>query len=295
MKFFIYSGVPENLNLSQWRFFFEQFVSRGALLGIPQKLDQYFSEQNLKDYDWASFQSPDELSSWRPDFGISLGGDGTALQSVSWIVRSQAPILGINIGRLGFLTGAEINELPQMLDAIFTGKYIVEHRSMIQLQSQKNYFSDFPHALNDFTILKRDTSSMIAVQVKLDGQYLNTYWADGFIIATPTGSTGYSLSCGGPIIFPNAGCFALTPVAPHQLNVRPIIVHENTKINIHVEARTPSVLMTMDSRHTEFYMDEEITVLKSPYNIPLIHIPQRGFMYNMKEKLRWGADVRTKF
>ena len=295
MRLFIYSGLPDRMPE-------EPFFSLLRLL-LQKQWDVFldgqlfeFAMRNGRKWDTIGrIDSPVQLRDTGADFCLSLGGDGTVLQSVTWVRDSQIPILGINLGRLGFLTAAEIHRMEAIADQLEAGEYTLEQRTLVELCSDGPYFGDFPYALNDFTLLKRDTSSMIAVHVELDSEYLNTYWADGFIVSTPTGSTGYSLSCGGPIVFPNSGCFVLTPVAPHHLSVRPIIVNDATQIRISVEARTPNVLMTLDSRHTDFPSGGSLLLRKCPFSINLVQLPDRSFLGNLREKLRWGSDSRVKF
>ena len=182
------------------------------------------------------------------DYLITLGGDGTILNAVAEVRDSGVPILGINLGRLGFLASIEKTKLREAISLLKKGRYTISERTLLYLESNHPLFGDIPFALNDVTLLKRDTSSMIVIHTFINGAYLNSYWADGLIVATPTGSTGYSLSCGGPIIFPNSGNFIITPVAPHNLNVRPIVISDNSIISFEVEGRAENFLCTLDAR-----------------------------------------------
>jgi NAD+ kinase len=295
MKFFVYTGVPEKTGWESMQALCRILQKRYGVFYANPELAIWIERNAPDTFVVHTLRSPQDLLAIKPDFCLSLGGDGTVLGSATWVAASNVPILGINLGRMGFLTGAEINDLEKLFPALDKGDYVIEQRCLIQLIQPDSYFIEFPFALNDFTILKRDNSAMIAVQVALDGAFLNTYWADGFIVSTPTGSTGYSLSCGGPIVFPNAECFVLTPVAPHHLNVRPIIVNDATEIKISVEARTPNVLMTLDSRHCDLPVGSEIVLRKGQFAINLIQLQGRSFLDNMREKLRWGADSRIKY
>lgn len=295
MKIFFYTGIAEKLGWQAVYQICSLLHERYGQFWVNPELYAFILAHDPAMQSVTPINSPEELVRVKADYCLSLGGDGTVLGSAAWVGASSTPVIGINLGRLGFLTGAEINELTHVILAMEQGNYVIEQRSVLQLVEPSQYFSDFPFALNDFTLLKRDTSSMIALQVELDGAFLNTYWADGFIVSTPTGSTGYNLSCGGPIVFPNSDCFVLTPVAPHHLNVRPIVVNDTAEICIRVEARTPNVLITMDSRHSDLPTGSEIHLKKGPFTIKLIQLQGRNFLKNMREKLQWGSDSRIKY
>lgn len=227
------------------------------------------------------------------DFCITLGGDGTILAAILHIRNNGVPVLGINLGRLGFLAGIEKRRISEAVRLLKHGMYEVEHRSLLYLESNLPLFGDAPFALNDCTLLKRDTSSMITIHAFINGAYLNSYWADGVIVATPTGSTGYSLSCGGPIIFPDSNSFVITPVAPHNLNVRPIVISDDSVISFEVEGRAESFLCTLDSRSESITSAHQLAIRKNDFDIQLIRIPGAGFLETMREKMNWGADMRN--
>ena len=224
---------------------------------------------------------------------ITLGGDGTILNATKWLNKTSIPILGINLGRLGFLASIEKNTIKSAIMQWHNGEYGTEERTLLKLVSKPEIFSDFPFALNDFTLHKKETSSMITIKTFLDDEYLNTYWADGLIVSTPTGSTGYSLSCGGPIVFPNTGNFIITPVAPHNLNVRPIIVPDNSTIRFELDGRTNSYLCTLDSRYETVEQHFELKVSKADFKIKMIILKGESFMKTIREKLSWGLDRRN--
>ncbi len=227
------------------------------------------------------------------DYCITLGGDGTILAAILHIRNNGVPVLGINLGRLGFLAGIEKRRIGEAVRLLKHGMYEVEHRSLLYLESNLPLFGDAPFALNDCTLLKRDTSSMITIHAFINGAYLNSYWADGVIVATPTGSTGYSLSCGGPIIFPDSNSFVITPVAPHNLNVRPIVISDDSVISFEVEGRAESFLCTLDSRSESITSAHQLAIRKNDFDIQLIRIPGAGFLETMREKMNWGADMRN--
>lgn len=227
------------------------------------------------------------------DFVIALGGDGTILSAITHVRESGVPILGINLGRLGFLASIEKKRIRDAVQLLAKGRYSVEERGLLYLESNMPLFGDTRFALNDFTILKRDTSSMITIHTYINGSYLNTYWADGIIVATPTGSTGYSLSCGGPIIFPNSGNFVITPVATHNLNVRPVVISDDSIISFDVEGRAENFLCTLDSRFETITSAHQLAVRKNDFSINLVQLHDYGFMDTMRDKLAWGQDSRN--
>lgn len=227
------------------------------------------------------------------DFVITLGGDGTILNAATLIKDSGVPILGINLGRLGYLADVEKSMLRDAIAALLKGAFRVEERTLLYLESSHFLFGDAPIALNDFTILKRDTSSMITIHTYVNGAYLNSYWADGLIVATPTGSTGYSLSCGGPIIFPNSANFVITPVAPHNLNVRPVVISDASVISFEVEGRADNFLCTLDSRFETITSEYQIAVRKADFTLRLVQLQDQTFLKTLRKKLSWGMDQRN--
>jgi NAD+ kinase len=227
------------------------------------------------------------------DFVVTLGGDGTILQVAALVRDSNVPILGINLGRLGFLATVSKEEIKENIMLLFKGKYSVEKRVLLQMDSSPHLFGDENFALNDCTLLKRDTSSMIIIHTYINGELLNSYWADGIIVATPTGSTGYSLSCGGPIVFPNSGNFVITPVAPHNLSVRPIVIPDRAVISFEVEGRAENFLCTLDSRHEVITSEYQIAVRRANFTISLVRLDNKNFLSTIREKLAWGSDLRN--
>lgn len=224
---------------------------------------------------------------------ITLGGDGTILGAASLIGQLEIPILGINLGRLGFLANVERSKLEEAFESVHKGHYRIEERTMIHLESDPDIFGDVNYALNDFTIHKRDTSSMITIHAYVNGDYLNSYWADGIIVATPTGSTGYSLSCGGPIIFPGSNTFIITPVAPHNLNVRPLVIPDNSVISFEIEGRASNYLCSLDSRYELINVHHQLAIRKCSFVTRLIVLNAQSFLSTIHDKLYWGSDQRN--
>lgn len=239
--------------------------------------------------------SYDELKKEDIDYAFTLGGDGTILSAAILIRDTGIPIMGINLGRLGFLASIEEKLIDQALQMLKEGRYRLEERSMLYLDTNRSIFGEHPFALNDFTILKRDNSSMIIIHTYINGEFLNSYWADGLIVSTPTGSTGYSLSCGGPIVFPRSSDFVITPVAPHNLNVRPLVISDDSIISFEVEGRTDTFLCTLDSRFEIITQDFRLAVRKCDFGIRLVQLEEMSFMKTMRNKLMWGHDTRKHF
>jgi NAD+ kinase len=224
---------------------------------------------------------------------ISIGGDGTLLESVSHIGTAEIPVLGINTGRLGFLATISREETERALAQVVNGSYTLDKRALLRLESSRDIFGKLNFGLNDFTIVKKDTSSMITIHTFIDGEFLNSYWADGIIVATPTGSTGYSLSCGGPLIFPRSGNFVITPVSPHNLTVRPIVVSDSSEISFQVEGRSRKFLVSLDSRISTIDSAVNLKVKKADFKVNLIQLEGQHYFKTLRQKLNWGLDIRN--
>ena len=227
------------------------------------------------------------------DFVISLGGDGTLLDTVTLVRDKNIPVVGINFGRLGFLASIGRDELHDAVKALARRSYIIDKRTLIHLDSNIPLFNDVPYALNEFAIHKRDTSPMVKIHTYLNGELLNTYWADGLILATPTGSTGYSLSCAGPVVFPDACSLVLTPIAPHNLNVRPIVIPDNTIISFEVESRADEIICALDSRREIVDKNVLLAVRKENFTMNLVRLNENNFLQTLRNKLSWGLDKRN--
>ena len=227
------------------------------------------------------------------DLVISLGGDGTFLKTVSYIRSSGVPILGINTGRLGFLANTNSEYFETVLDQVQRKDYVYQQRSLLEVNTEDNIFGEDNYALNELAVHKRDTSSMITVHASLDGKYLNSYWADGLIVATPTGSTAYSLSCGGPIVTPGCAVHILSPIAPHNLNVRPVVVPDNMPIKLSVDGRDRKYLLTLDSHSKTVGKGTEITLQKANFMVNVIKFEENNFLDTIRKKMMWGIDGRN--
>ncbi|MFK7934494.1 MAG: NAD kinase [Saprospiraceae bacterium] len=239
------------------------------------------------------FEDHRDFAVRRIDFVITLGGDGTILNAVTMVRDTNIPILGINLGRLGFLASVEKKRIREAISLLKKGTYAIDERRLLYLESNIPIFGETRFALNDCTFLKRDTSSMITIHTYINGAYLNSYWADGLIIATPTGSTGYSLSCGGPIVFPNSGNFVITPVAPHNLNVRPVVISDDSIISFEVEGRAENFLCTLDSRFETITSAHQLAVRRNDFTAKIVRLHEAGFLHTLRNKLTWGIDARN--
>jgi NAD+ kinase len=228
------------------------------------------------------------------DIALSIGGDGTFLRTVAHINKHPVPILGINTGRLGFLADIGSEQLEETLDELFLQNYRIEERMMLQLHAHEHLFQGYNYARNEVAILRRDTSAMITIHTFLNDRYLTSYQADGLIIATPTGSTAYSMSLNGPIILPESDNIVLSPVAPHSLNVRPLVIPGSYKITLRVENRTPSFLVALDGRSEVLTTKTELTVSKAGFTTRVIHRLDHTFYQTLRDKLMWGVDKRVK-
>jgi len=229
------------------------------------------------------------------DFLFTLGGDGTILRSVTYVRDLNIPILGINTGRLGFLAVINKEEIKESIELLLAKKYTIQERSLLAVSaSEKNEtIEEFPYALNEITISRKNTTSMIGVKTFLNDEYLTNFWADGLIISTPTGSTGYSLSCNGPVILPNSKSLVITPIAPHNLNARPVILSDDTKIKLNVNSREKSFLISMDSRIATVSENTEVFLEKANFTIKTILLKNQSFLQTLRDKLLWGEDTRN--
>ena len=224
---------------------------------------------------------------------ISLGGDGTVLDSVTLVGDSNIPILGINYGRLGFRASISKDELSLMVDALVNRTYVIEKRALIHLDANIPVFGTTPYGLNEFVLHKRDTSPMIKIHTYLNGEFLNSYWADGIIVSTPTGSTGYNMSCNGPILFPDSASFVITPVAPHNLNVRSIVVPNTSVISFEIEGRTEELICALDARKEIVPKTIELALKQELFSVSFIRLNENSYLTTLRTKLTWGLDKRN--
>lgn len=247
---------------------------------LISKLDNYNGDFN--------FSKVEKLSN-EYDFVISIGGDGTILRSANEIGELSIPIIGLNKGRLGFLANSPIEIIDSIIEKITNSNYRISERTIIQVEFE----GKTKNALNEISISRKNTTSLITIDTKLNDQYLNTYWADGLIISTPTGSTGYSLSCGGPIIMPDSKNLVLTPIAPHNLNARPLVISDNKQIEISINGRENEYFVSADSQIFSVNIDSKINISKAPYFLKMVEFEEDSYINTLREKLMWGKDKRT--
>jgi NAD+ kinase len=275
---------------------FEQVFSLLERFNWKPVLEQELQEQLIKKGNiggqYETFKDHTDLKSGI-DMAFSVGGDGTFLKTVSFIRESGVPILGINTGRLGFLANINPEKMEEMFSMVQEKRYSYQKRSMLRIHTEDDLFGENNLALNELTLHKKDTSSMITVHASLDGNYLNSYWADGLIVGTPTGSTAYNLSCGGPIITPGCQVHILTPIAPHNLNVRPMVVPDHLPIKLQVEGRERRYLISLDSNTKSIPQGTEITVEKAEFMINVIRFENANFLDTIRNKMNWGMDTRN--
>ena len=252
--------------------------------------NQFYSSIDISNK-YSTFNSSDELEDI--DCLISLGGDGTLLDAVTFVGGKGIPVLGINYGRLGFLASIGKDELHMAVKALVQRTFMLDKRTLIHLDANMPLFNGVAFALNEFTIHKKDTSPMIKIHTYLNGEFLNTYWADGLIVSTPTGSTGYSLSCSGPVVFPEAASLVITPVSPHNLNIRPLVVPDSSILSFEVEGRTDGFLCTLDSRREIVTKEVLLAIRKETFSINLVRLNENNFLQTLRNKLSWGLDKRN--
>lgn len=274
-KLMMDSLLKHNARLVIYRPYFENIKNN---VSLPDTIEFFDNHLNL----------PSDT-----DILFSVGGDGTLLDTLPIVRNSGIPVLGINMGRLGFLSSVARQEIEQAVDAIFDRRYLLENRSLLLLEQPSDLFDDLNYALNEVTVFRKEASSLIVIQVFVDEVFVNAYWADGLIIATPTGSTAYSLSAGGPILVPEAANFVITPIATHNLSVRPIVIPDESIIRLKVVGRHLQFTLSMDSRMSFVDQQTDLIIKKAPFGMKLVKMENKSFFGTIREKLLWGLDVRN--
>lgn len=237
--------------------------------------------------------STDDIVKAKIDYLLCIGGDGTMLDSLNIVRETGIPVLGFNTGRLGYLATSNPEDVEKVIDELIKKSYSIDRRSLLKLEADQELFGGFAYALNDFVIHKKDSTSMITVHTYLNGEFMNSYWADGLIVATPTGSSAYSLSCGGPILIPKSASFAITPIAPHNLSVRPVVIPDDTVLSFEIEGRVKSYLISLDSRSCSIKKGTQIAVRKADFTFNLIRPSNKNYLDALRNKMMWGMDVRN--
>lgn len=270
---------------------YKELTELNSEIRVYKRLNKFIQEHCDVDYSFRDFGTHEELIDYNPDFLITMGGDGTILDAVTYVRDSGIPILGINTGRLGFLANVSREKISKAIKALADGEYVLDERNLLNLSTDLDL--DLNFALNEITVSRKDTTAMVTVHTWINGDYLNSYWADGLIIATPTGSTGYSLSCGGPIIMPGSESFVITPIAPHNLNVRPFVIPNDIEIKLKVEGREKQCLVSLDSRIYALDTGKDIFVKLGSFRIKLVKTEIQDFPATLRNKLLWGLDRRN--
>jgi len=294
LKFALFGNVYQHEKSGSIRLLLDTLRRHDATIFIDKEYSDFLRQQGiLEPAECAAFTEFTEFADIATcDFALSMGGDGTLLKTASRVGARQTPIIGVNMGRLGFLADVSPADIEKSIDAIYREDYSVEDRALIRVETNGEPIDGCPCALNDVAILKRDSASMISVRTRINGEYLTTYQADGLVISTPTGSTAYSMSNGGPIIVPRTGVMLLTPVAPHSLSVRPIVIPDNALIELTVSSRSHTFLVAIDGRSGNMPEGTTLRLMRAPYVAKIVKRSGTRYFSTLREKLMWGADVR---
>lgn len=294
MKVAIYGQYYQNSTEPIIRDIFLFFNANGVEMVIEAQFLELLYEKELVRKPYRTFTSHTELDE-SFDLLISIGGDGTILRAAALVRDSRIPILGVNAGRLGFLASVQKDNIAEFLQYVVDRNYTISERSVLEVHSEpaNQGLTDINFALNEVSVSRKDTTSMITIETWLNGEFLNAYWADGLILATPTGSTGYSLSCGGPILTPETQSLVITPIAPHNLNARPLVIPDNVEVRFRVSGREEQYLVSLDSRITTVTNESVLTVRKAGFTIRMAEIPGETFLKTLRKKLLWGEDRRN--
>ena len=294
MKIAIYGQFYQNSTEPIIRDIFQFFTQKKVELVVDREFLELLNEKHILDESFATFQSHADLDA-SFDMLLSIGGDGTILCAITLVRDSGIPVLGINAGRLGFLASVQKENITDFLQLVIDKKYRISKRSLLSLSCNppNAAIDSLNFAMNEISVSRKDTTSMITIETHLNDEYLNSYWADGLIIATPTGSTGYSMSCGGPILTPEVTSLVITPIAPHNLNARPLVIPDNTQIKLKVSGREDNYLVSLDSRIASVPNAAELTIEKTNFQINMVEIPHETFLKTLRNKLMWGEDKRN--
>ena len=294
MKIAIYGQYYQNSTEPIIRDIFVFLENNNIEMVVEAAFLEILSKKNIIEKKYKTFSSHTELNS-SFDVFLSIGGDGTILRAATLVRDSNIPILGVNAGRLGFLASIQKENIDAFLKLVIEKKYTISPRTLLSLSCtpENEGIQDINFAMNEITVSRKDTTAMITIETYLNGEYLNSYWADGLIISTPTGSTGYSMSCGGPILTPNVKSLVITPIAPHNLNARPLVIPDDTEIRLKVSGREENYLVSLDSRIASVQKESVLILKKTPFKINMIEIPEETFLQTLRNKLLWGEDKRN--
>lgn len=292
MKIAIYGKKVADIYIANIQFLFDELKRKDIIISIDANFHNYLQQKNISfDENIMLFNDSKDLG--MVDYLISIGGDGTFLETIVLVKDNDIPVLGINTGRLGFLSNVKTDEIAEAIDALINKAYDIDERSMLSIEANNFDFGANNYALNEITLHRTDSSTMITVHTYLDDEFLNSYWADGLIISTPTGSTAYSLSCNGPILLPDSENMIITPIAPHNLNVRPLVINDEKVLKIQIDARSENYVVALDSRSYSLPLDATLKITKTPHTIKLIRLNNHTFLTTLRSKLMWGIDKRN--
>lgn len=291
MRFCIYARQIEKKYIDSFLLPFLQFLEK-------ERIECYFIDSFAAFLQKAGVQQlnsvdAEDIQRLKPDYVVCLGGDGTVLDTLRLVKNTGTPVLGINLGRLGFLANIAMEEALDMVKALKKGETTIEKRTVLEVVSDHEELNTFPYALNDFVVQKRDSSAMITVSATLNEQFLNHYWADGLIVSTPTGSSGYNLSCGGPFVFPGSDALVITPIAAHNITVRPAVIPDNNVLKLKIKSRSKHVLVTLDNHSFKVDRDTLLTLKKASFGFNMVQPKGSTYMDTLRNKLHWGKDIRN--
>lgn len=289
----IFGKVYDNSMMSPLQSLVDLLRDRGSRISFHQPFFDACCINLKLPAETSMFRGHSELLALKPDVLFSLGGDGTMLQTITLVRDSGIPVLGINTGRMGFLSNTPSEKVRQAIDSVFAGEYELDSRSLLHLDSEEGLFGDTPFALNEFSVYAANARSLIVVKVWLNGEFLNAYWADGLLIATPTGSTAYSLSCHGPIVSPGSGTFIINPIASHNLSVRPVVIPDASLIKVKISGREKNYIVGLDSRTVSVPAETELMLTRERFKVNFVKLPGEEFFNTVRQKLLWGLDVRN--
>lgn len=294
MKIAIFGQYYQNDTRPIIRDIFVFFNANNVELVVEKTFLAILKKEEILKKDYQTFSTHTDLDA-SFDILLSIGGDGTILRAATFVRDSGIPIIGINAGRLGFLATVQKENIEVFLKLVIEKKYTISERTLLSLEStpHNEQIAELNFAMNEVTVSRKDTTSMITIETYLNDEYLNSYWADGLIISTPTGSTGYSLSCGGPVLTPDVKCFVITPIAPHNLNARPLVITDDTVIKLKVSGREENFLVSLDSRIASINASTVLTIQKTAFQIKMVEIPEETFLKTLRKKLLWGEDKRN--
>ena len=289
MKIAIYSRFAINKSLDSFIKLIEVLSKKEFKVVVEESFYKAINRNSFLELD--TFTALDDSY----DLLISVGGDGTILRAVTFLKDLDIPLIGVNTGRLGFLATIQANEIQNAIESILNKDYDISERTVLEISSkdEPDVFGDLNFAINEIAVSRKDTTSMVTVETALNGEFLTSYWSDGLIVSTPTGSTGYSLSCGGPIITPNTSSLILTPIAPHNLNSRPLVIQDDMEITLKTSGREPNYLVSLDSRIATLKNDSTVTIKKASFTIKMIELKHESFLQTLRNKLLWGQDKRN--